>query len=75
VEANLPAGTTGGTIQFDWVNEGSLETPDWRTATHNNIGDSGVGAHAWLRFLDSWLQTGSATIVDPYVELGLTPPR
>ena len=75
VEANLPSGATGGTIQFDWVNEGSIETPDWRTATHNNIGDSGVGAHAWLRFLDSWLQTGTPTIVDPYVELGLTPPR
>jgi hypothetical protein len=74
-QGNLDSGATGGTIQFDWVNEGSLETPDWRTATHNNIGDSGVGAHAWLRFLDSWLQTGSATIVDPYVELGLTPPR
>jgi hypothetical protein len=25
--------------------------------------------------LDSWLQTGTPTIVDPYVELGLTPPR
>ena len=75
VEANLPSGATGGTVQFDWVNEGSIETPDWRTATHNNIGDSGVGAHAWLRFLDSWLQTGTPTIVDPYVELGLTPPR
>lgn len=75
VSGNLPSGATGGTLQFDWVNEGTAETPDWRTATHNNIGDSGVGAHAWLRFLRSWLDTDLPVIVDPFVELGLTPPR
>ena len=75
VAGNLGSGTTGGTLQFDWVNEGSLEIPDWRTATHNNIGDSGVGAHAWLRFVDTWLDGDPPTIVDAYQELGLNPPR
>ena len=72
---NLALGVTGGTIQFDWVNEGTAELPDWRTATHNNIGDSTEGAHAWLRFIRTWLDTGTGTIVDAYEDLGETPPR
>jgi hypothetical protein len=71
VAANLASGGTAATLQLDWVLEGDR----WETATHNNVGDSTIGAHAWLRFLADWLNTGVATAVDPYVDLALTPPR
>ena len=28
------------------------------------------GLEAWTRFMDSWLTTGTAVIIDPYAELG-----
>ncbi len=62
---NLPGGRTAGLLQFDLV----FEEGAWEAATHNNIGASGVGAEAWLRFLEGWLRDGQAVIVDPYAGL------
>ncbi len=67
VIANVAPGTTAGLLQFDVVREGTAVRP----ATHSNVGDSEVGAAAWLRFLSSHWETGAAEIVDPYALTGL----
>ena len=69
ISGNITAGaTTAGLLQFDVVrsDSGTIET-----ATHSNVGDSDVGAAAWLHFLDSHWDTGVAEIIDPYVMTGL----
>lgn len=66
---NLDSGaTTAGLLQFDVIRraDGSVEQ-----ATHNNLGDSEVGATAWLHFLDTHWAAGSAEIIDPYLATGL----
>jgi len=68
---NLADGGTAGTIQFDWI----FENDQWERATHDNIGDSTEGAHAWLRFLDTFYTTGTGEVPNAYEELGLDPPR
>jgi hypothetical protein len=66
---NLNAGaTTAGLLQFDVVRDSSGTIS---TATHSNVGDSEVGAAAWLHFLDTHWQTGTAEIIDPYALTGL----
>lgn len=62
VSANFGA-ATGGLLQFDWVGDdaGGIEP-----ATHDNIGDSDVGAAAWLDFLRTHHRDGLAVIRDPY---------
>ena len=67
VSANWPDGRTVGLLQFDRVlmDDGMTFEP----ATHNNIGDSSVGADAWFRFLDTWLRDGRPEIIDPYADL------
>jgi len=61
---------TGGLLQFDWVADdaGGLEMAD-----HGNVGDSDVGAEAWLHFLTTHFD-GAAEIEDPYAALGVTRP-
>lgn len=61
---------TGGLLQFDWVGDdaGGLEVAD-----HGNVGDSDVGAEAWLHFLTTHLD-GAAEIEDPYAALGVSRP-
>lgn len=66
---NFGDGTaTAGMLQFDVVGDGAGGT---ELATHNNIGDSDVGAEAWLDFLESHWDDGVATIRDPYTTLGV----
>lgn len=60
---------TGGLLQFDVVGDGSGGT---EPATHDNIGDSDVGAAAWLDFLDTHYRTGLPRIRDPYAAIGLS---
>jgi hypothetical protein len=71
LSGNLPGGGTAGLVQLDWILEDGL----WETATHDNVGDSTIGAESWFRFLDAYLQDGVGLIVDPYVELGLERPQ
>ncbi len=52
---------TGGLLQFDYVAPDGTLAP----ATHNNIGDSAIGAAAWLDFLETHL-AGLARVRDPY---------
>ncbi len=61
---------TGGLLQFDWVGDdaGGLEVAD-----HGNVGDSDVGAEAWLHFLTTHFD-GAAEIEDPYAALGVVRP-
>jgi len=70
VRSNFSRGeetATGGLLQFDVVGDGmgGLEMAD-----HGNVGDSDVGAEAWLHFLTTHL-TGEAEIEDPYASLGI----
>jgi len=68
ISANVSAVTTAGMLQFDVVREGGVV----EMATHSNVGDSDVGAAAWLHFLDSHWETGVAEIIDPYALTGLS---
>lgn len=52
---------TGGLLQFDLVRDDGEVVP----ATHDNVGDSEVGAAAWFDFLTTHLD-GLARIRDPY---------
>ncbi|MFK7988877.1 MAG: hypothetical protein AB8I08_22855 [Sandaracinaceae bacterium] len=62
VRGNVAGGATAGLLQFDRVqNDERAVVP----ATHNNIGDSDVGAGAWLDFLTSHL-AGDTVVQDPY---------
>jgi len=63
IEGNFDEGrATGGLLQFDWVLDDGEVVP----ATHNNIGDSDVGADAWFDFLSTHLNGGLARVRDPY---------
>jgi hypothetical protein len=70
VRENMAEGVTAGLVQMDVI----FENNQWRTATHNNISDSDVGAELWMRFMEGWLRDGSAEIVNPYTSLGLEHP-
>lgn len=70
LSGNVAGGTaTAGLLQFDVIrdDDGSIDV-----ATHSNVGDSEVGAAAWLGFLRSHWDAGLAEIIDPYVATGLT---
>jgi hypothetical protein len=62
---------TGGLLQFDWVGDdaGGIEV-----ATHDNVGDSDIGAAAWLDFLRTHDRDGSAVISDPYAAIDFPRP-
>ena len=67
VTGNLD-GVTAGLLQFDVIaNEEGEVIP----GTHINLSFSEVGLAAWWGFLDSLFADGTATINDPYVEVGL----
>lgn len=61
---------TGALIQFDRVQEDGMVV----RATHDNVGDSDVGADAWFDFLSTHLRDGLARARDPYEATGF-PPR
>ena len=64
-------GATAGLLQFDWVGDdaGGIEP-----ATHDNVGDSDVGAAAWLDFLRTHDRDGLAVISDPYAAIDFPRP-
>ncbi len=70
--SNYPDGAgghvTAGLIQFDVIGVPGGGT---EMATHSNVGDSDVGASAWLDFLDTHFAGSGARIRDPYAALGL----
>jgi len=53
---------TGGLLQFDWIRDDGDVVP----ASHDNVGDSDVGADAWFDFLSTHLNDGLARVRDPY---------
>ncbi len=59
---------TLGVVQFDVVGDGLGGT---RMATHDNVGDSDVGAACWFDFLSSHFAAPPAQIRDPYAAIGL----
>ena len=66
VTGNFGGGTaTGGLLQFDEVLDGA----DVVRATHDNVGDSEVGAEAWFDFIRTHYD-GLARIRDPYAAVG-----
>jgi dienelactone hydrolase len=71
IAGNFAGGlATGGLLQFDRVSdEGTVVSAD-----HGNIGDSDVGAAAWLDFLDTHFDAPPARIRDPYAAISF-PPR
>lgn len=70
VAGNARAGRTAGFFQIDRItNDGVVEV-----ARHANTPLSEECVHQWHAFLQTWLDDGVPTIVDPFVELG-TPPR
>ncbi len=68
LSGNLPRGVTAGMLQFDVIED---ETGATVPATHINLSFSEVAQVAWWGFLDSLFADGTATIIDPYQEVGL----
>lgn len=60
---------TGGLLQFDQIEDGGEAV----RATHDNVGDSEVGAEAWFDFIRTHL-AGLARVRDPYAEVGFPRP-
>jgi hypothetical protein len=72
LSGNVAGGSaTAGLLQFDIIGDGVGGT---RAAEHDNIGDSEVGAEAWLDFLRSHFELGLARVRDPYEAVGLPRP-
>lgn len=72
IRGNVAGGTgTAGLLQFDLIGDGAGGT---RAASHDNIGNSEVGASAWLDFLRTHFDEGVARIRDPYAAIGLARP-
>lgn len=70
VSRNITADVTAGVFEFDVVPDGNggLET-----ATHDNVADSEVALDQSLHFLQTYNDTGTAELVDPYRRLGIKP--
>lgn len=72
VSGNFAGGAaTGGLLQFDLVGDGAGGV---EPATHDNVGDSDVGAAAWLDFLRTHHRDGLAVVRDPYAAIGFPRP-
>ncbi len=67
---NVASGVTAGVFQFDVVPDGN---GGLQTATHDNVADSEVGLDQSMHFLQTYNNTGTAELVDPYRRLGLKP--
>lgn len=65
---NFPGGVTAGLLQFDVI---GVPGGGSEMASHSNVGDSDVGASAWLDFLDTHFAGTGARIRDPYAAIGL----
>lgn len=67
VNANMPGGVTAGMLQFDVIRDGAGTTP----VMHRTLPFSDVGLAAWMSFMDTLFADASATIIDPYMAVGL----
>ncbi len=69
VTGNLDATHTGGSFQYDVIvgDDGTTTEP----ATHGNVARSTLSQLQITTFLDSFVQSGVAQIIDPYAELGV----
>ncbi len=67
VSANLD-GWTVGLFQYDRITNAVDEAPE--QATHSNVATSREGLLQALSFVETWLETGTPVIVDPYQQLG-----
>jgi hypothetical protein len=71
---NLDANHTGGVFQYDVVWDTSTPCCAMgRTipATHGNVASNPIAADQTFQFLHSFQSTGTATIIDPYRDLGV----
>lgn len=74
VIGNLDDGrTTAGLFQFDRVVEHMGEAPV--KAAHDNLAKSTEGILQATHFLQTWIESGTPEIVDPYAVLGTPPLR
>lgn len=68
LSANLEDGTTtAGVFQYDRVRRRGRSEVE--IATHNNLSASTEAVHQAMTFLTTWLDTGTAVIVNPFDEL------
>lgn len=71
ITGNFAGGmATGGLLQFDLIEEDGMVV----AADHGNIGDSEVGAEAWLDFLETHFDSPPARIRDPYAAVSFPRP-
>ncbi|MCA9537040.1 MAG: hypothetical protein KC593_25335 [Myxococcales bacterium] len=66
LSGNWPGGASVGLLQYDVIDGSGTR------ATHTNMPGSAVGRESVTSFLESHFDDGVATIVDPYVQLGLS---
>jgi hypothetical protein len=59
---------TAGLFQYDVMVPYNGGSP--QPATHDNLVAGRHTIHQLLRFFDTWLDEGTATIIDPFAELG-----
>ena len=64
VSANHPQGNSAGLLQ----------SGGWNKAGHHGLAHNEVSATAWFTFIETFLETGTPVIINPYDELGLTRP-
>jgi len=74
LSGNMPDGNTSGFLEIDWTNETGL-LGGWELTDHQSIAPCRVGMAAWTHFLDSFRDTGTGEIIDPWATLSLDPPR
>jgi dienelactone hydrolase len=67
LSGNWPGGATVGLLQYDVIDDGGAVVQ----ATHTNMPGSEVGRESINSFLSSHFDDGTATLVDPYAQLGL----
>ena len=67
ISGNVADGkATAGLFQFEWITKNPGE--ERQRAGHNNISRSVEAMAQALHFMQSWLDTGKAEIIDPYEE-------
>ncbi|MFT7621107.1 MAG: hypothetical protein ACI9WU_000268 [Myxococcota bacterium] len=68
VSGNAVEGTqTRGLFQYDTITESESGNP--KTATHSNVAKSREAILQAVTFIETWLDTGVPTIIDPYAAL------
>jgi dienelactone hydrolase len=71
VRANMDTDHTAGVFQYDLVwQKDSMQT---EPATHNNVAANPIAITQTLHFVNTWIASGVAEIIDPYRTLGVKP--